>query len=202
VAGEVRSRGAALSGILPWVLYFVLANTGLPALAVLGALAVSACLTVIPAARGARVKLLDWTALGYFGLAALSLVAGGIIGQMFHRYNLALVWVLFATVVWTSIAIGSPFTLQYAHESAPPEVWNNPLFLHTNRMLSLVWAGIFSTNLAITAVTMGVAGSSSLVTIIVPLALVAGGFLFTFRYTAAAQRRAQGAADAQASARR
>jgi hypothetical protein len=186
---------------LPWVLYFVVANTGLPAVAALGALTVSACFTVIPAARGARVKLLDWTTLGFFGLAAPSLAVGGTIGQVFLRYNLVLVWVLFAAAVWTSIAIGSPFTLQYARESVPPEFWDNPMFRRTNLILSLVWAGIFSTNLAITVLSVRPAGSPPLLAIIVPIALVAGGFLFTSRYTAAVQRRAQVTTDARPAGR-
>lgn len=46
-------------------------------------------------------------------------------------------------VVIVSIAVGRPFSLQYAREEAPREAWNHPSFLAQNRNISLVWAAAF-----------------------------------------------------------
>lgn len=47
-------------------------------------------------------------------------------------------------IVLVSLAIGRPFTLQYARESASPDVWNHPQFLAVNRRITLVWAAAFA----------------------------------------------------------
>lgn len=46
-------------------------------------------------------------------------------------------------IVLISIAIRRPFTLQYAREDTPEEVWNTPLFLRTNYVITGVWALAF-----------------------------------------------------------
>ena len=40
-------------------------------------------------------------------------------------------------VVLFSLAVGQPFTLQYARESTPVEVWSEPAFLAVNRRITL-----------------------------------------------------------------
>lgn len=59
-----------------------------------------------------------------------------------------------ALVVLFSIAIGKPFTLQYAVEQVPPEVQASPRFLFGNRVLSGAWALAFLMMLAINAVAV------------------------------------------------
>ncbi len=194
-----RSRGSTISGWLPWVIYFPLANVGWPHTAALAAFATIAIFTVVPAIRGARVKLIDWTTLGFFTLAVISALAGGAAANAFKDWSMVLVWLMFAAVAWTSIALGAPFTLQYARETTPPESWTTPQFLALNRFMSLVWAGLFSVNLAIVLSLTGARGALRWVAIGVPMALVVGGFIFTARYSAAVRRRAQ-TAPAQSSA--
>jgi hypothetical protein len=172
------------------VIYFPLANLGWPDSAALASFATIANFTVVPAIRGARVKLLDWTTLGFFSLALIAVLAGGGAAHAFAAWNTVLVWLMFAAAAWTSIARGAPFTLEYARETAPPETWTAPQFLAVNRSLSLLWAGVFSVNLAITLGLRGASGAALWVAIGVPIALVVGGFVFTARYTAAVRRRA------------
>jgi hypothetical protein len=42
-----------------------------------------------------------------------------------------------------SIAIRQPFTLQYAREQVPQEVWASPEFVRTNYVITAVWALAF-----------------------------------------------------------
>jgi hypothetical protein len=47
-------------------------------------------------------------------------------------------------VVLGSMAIGRPFTLQYAREHVAPEVWAQPAFIQTNYVITGVWALAFA----------------------------------------------------------
>ncbi|MDB5827841.1 MAG: hypothetical protein JWQ73_2061 [Variovorax sp.] len=46
-------------------------------------------------------------------------------------------------VVLVSMAVRQPFTLQYAKEQTPPEVWVQPAFMKTNYVLTAAWAAAF-----------------------------------------------------------
>ena len=47
-------------------------------------------------------------------------------------------------LVLVTLMIGRPFTLQYAREQTPPEVWNSPEFVRTNYVISAVWGCAFA----------------------------------------------------------
>ncbi|WP_109126426.1 hypothetical protein [Dyella sp. C11] len=47
-------------------------------------------------------------------------------------------------IVLASMALRTPFTLQYAKEQVPAELWNTPTFLHTNYVISGAWALAFA----------------------------------------------------------
>jgi hypothetical protein len=46
-------------------------------------------------------------------------------------------------IVLLSMAIGRPFTIQYAREQVAPEFWSGPEFLRTNYVITAVWAFAF-----------------------------------------------------------
>jgi hypothetical protein len=46
-------------------------------------------------------------------------------------------------IVMISIAIRQPFTLQYAREQVPQEIWASPEFTRTNYVITAVWALAF-----------------------------------------------------------
>ena len=46
-------------------------------------------------------------------------------------------------IVLTSIALRRPFTLQYAREQVAHEFWDDPRFIHTNYVITGVWALAF-----------------------------------------------------------
>jgi len=47
-------------------------------------------------------------------------------------------------IVLLSLAVGAPFTLQYAREETPPEVWSQPRFMQVNVVITAVWAAAFA----------------------------------------------------------
>lgn len=46
-------------------------------------------------------------------------------------------------IVLISMAVGRPFTLQYAREQTTPELWSTPDFIRTNYIITAVWALAF-----------------------------------------------------------
>ena len=46
-------------------------------------------------------------------------------------------------IVLVSMAVGRPFTLQYAREQVAREFWDSSEFLHTNYVITAVWALAF-----------------------------------------------------------
>jgi intracellular septation protein A len=93
-------------------------------------------------------------------------------------------------VVLFSLAIDRPFTLQYARERAPPEVWNTPLFMSVNRRITWVWAAAFAAMVAAHATVVFVPGTPSWIDTAVTIAALLGAFRFTARYPDTARRKA------------
>nr|WP_314073834.1 hypothetical protein [uncultured Roseococcus sp.] len=46
-------------------------------------------------------------------------------------------------IVLASLAVRRPFTMQYARESVPRELWNSPEFIRANDVITAVWAMAF-----------------------------------------------------------
>lgn len=51
-------------------------------------------------------------------------------------------------IVLLSVVIRKPFTLQYAREQTPREIWLLPRFVRTNYIITLVWAAAFAVMVA------------------------------------------------------
>jgi hypothetical protein len=96
-------------------------------------------------------------------------------------------------IVLVSLAIDSPFTMQYAREQVPREFWNAPQFLAANRVISAVWAGAFAVLLAADAAAEYVSSVPLWIDIAASIAafVVAAGF--TIWYPAVVRARAQSA---------
>lgn len=130
-----------LFGFLPFVL-FAVCDRFVGAVAALLIAAVSSALLLLRDRRlGKSLKLLDLGALVVFGglslYGELASASWSVLGV-----RLCVDAGLFLVVV-ISIALGRPFTLQYAREQAPPEVWSKPEFLRVNVRLSGAWALAF-----------------------------------------------------------
>ncbi|BBZ29446.1 hypothetical protein MMAD_37410 [Mycolicibacterium madagascariense] len=147
VDGFLRSP---LSGIAPWVLLAVLSGPGRFEEAAAAAFGMSVLLTWIGHRRGIAVHLLEVFGMVFFGvLTALAAFASpGTIHWLEvwagELTNVALA--LFATV---TLLIGRPFTLAYAKDSTPQEVWGSQTFRRVNYVISAVWAGAFFCSAAV-----------------------------------------------------
>lgn len=130
-----------LLGFLPWIAYFIL--SGSSQTSHLLALSVALIMMVLFDRRELKKGfILVWGSTLFFSaLLIISLLTttpwfsaqAGLLG------NIALM-----LITWFSLLIGKPFTIQYAREETDPLVWESPLFLHINVVLTAVWGISFT----------------------------------------------------------
>jgi len=92
-------------------------------------------------------------------------------------------------IVLVSLAVGQPFTLQYARERAAKETWGHPLFKSINRNITWAWATAFAVLVAAhAAVVLGMMPLAA--DIAINLLALAGAIRFSTWYPGYARRKA------------
>ncbi|MEV6280336.1 hypothetical protein [Nocardia sp. NPDC051832] len=104
-----------------------------------------------------------------------------------HPYVPALANGMLTIIAGVSLAIGLPFTLPIAKQTAPEEVWDEPLFIRLNYVLTTAWTASF----AIGAVTLAFLAHSPGPRFAVMVAVFVIPVVFTVRYVAHVQARAE-----------
>jgi all-trans-retinol 13,14-reductase len=167
---------------LIWVVYGFLTGFGQWPLAVAFGLASGLVLVaIVLISRKVTVKLMDWTLVGYFVLAACATFIVRL--AAFPKYGSVIIWLLYAGVAWGSILAGSPFSLQYARESTPPEHWQNPFFLRANLIISVVWGLAFVANIVLVVIALNPKDYPLLIGVLAPILTMVAASIFTTRYT-------------------
>ncbi|WP_435260513.1 hypothetical protein [Streptomyces sp. 1222.5] len=144
--GLNRVLASPVVGMSPWIVFSLLVGPGRFEIAVALALA---CTVVLVAAsrlvnRGSSWKILEVSDLVFFaGLAVVGALAGQGTLRWLETYagevsNIALVLIAFG-----SMAVGMPFTMQYAREQVDPAYWHTVTFLRTNYVITGVWGLAF-----------------------------------------------------------
>ena len=126
---------------------------------------------------GKTVKVLEvGTVLLFGGLAAFTFATGT--AWSIFGVRLCIDAGLFL-IVLVSIVIGRPFTLQYAREKTPREIWSRPEFLQTNRTITAVWAAAFALMVAADFVLLYMPQLPPVVGIGTTVVAIAGALHFT-----------------------
>jgi hypothetical protein len=102
-----------------------------------------------------------------------------------ERYSQAISSGALGLIVILSIAVGHPFTEQYARDSAPPEVWHTPVFRRMMLVMSSVWAVVFVVMAVLGLIAeTGVsgAGTSDVLNWYIPIGLIVVGLKFNEWY--------------------
>jgi uncharacterized membrane protein len=178
-----RAAAGPFSGFIPWIIFWVVANS--PSTWEYGAIgaAVAAILLAIPSAgRHGGVKMLDVVTIVFFVVLA---IVGAVVGahdrDWLDRYSMVISSGALGLVALASLAF-VPFTEQYARESTPPEVWQMPAFRRINRVLTLVWALAFLATAALGYIAVVAPSTSDWTNWILPIVLIVGAFKFTRWY--------------------
>jgi hypothetical protein len=88
--------------------------------------------------------VLMWAGLLFFGLALIAVF--GLHSTWFRSYLTAIANGMLAAGAWGSLLVGRPFTLAYARESTDPAMWDHPLFIRVNQVITAVWAAALTIN--------------------------------------------------------
>ena len=132
-------------------------------------------LIIVIAYRWDKPGYFDWAIAGYFTAISGSLLLwpDGTATLLSH-YGVTGIYVCLFTAASCPPLLGmDPFTYHYAKKTAPPDFWNNPLFIKINRIMTLTWTGIFALCIVLTLYP------SFLMQIVLPNVLVLGfGFPF------------------------
>jgi len=176
-----------LLSLSPFVVFFVLMRLRSPLAGLVGAVVVSLLLCLRMVRKGESLKILEVGSLVVFGaLTTYTLLAAPAWSVATVRLAVDLGLLAIAVV---SLAIGRPFTLQYARERVPEPIWALPIFYTTNRLITTVWAGAFAVLVAADALAEYVAAVPIWVDVAASVVAFAGAVLFSRWYPDAVRRR-------------
>ncbi len=137
----------ALAFFKIWAAYSAGSGSGSGSLSVVAFFMLVFCaIVIVVAKRWDKPSYFDWTIGGYFALIWLSLLVWpDSAGRVLFRYSVTGIYgCLFAAAFFPPVFGTEPFTCHYAKKYAPEAVWNNPVFLRINRIMTYAWAGIFA----------------------------------------------------------
>ncbi|MFE5052681.1 hypothetical protein ACFRAI_41140 [Streptomyces sp. NPDC056637] len=184
--------GNLLFAFAPWIIFDVVASPSTWEYAALAAL-IAAVVLNLPDLRRGSFKVLEVTGILFFGVMAL-------LGLFLDRQDM--LWLetyaqVLSSAVIAVVALGSlafvPFTEQYSRESTPPEVWGSPVFRHVNRVLTLVWGGVFVATAVLGLVALHTASGADWLNWVIPVLLLVLAARFTERYPDQVRERVKAA---------
>jgi hypothetical protein len=85
-------------------------------------------------------------------------------------------------IALASLALRRPFTLQYAREQTPQEIWNHPLFVRTNYIITSVWTLAFVVMVAADVLMLYRPDVPTYIGVVATVAALVGAFRFTAWY--------------------
>ena len=133
-----------LIGLSPWIVYSLVEGEGRLEESSAIAFGLALAILMIGWLRGSSPKLLEFSDVIFFGaLAIFVAVASDDTHAWLERWSGEVANMALVVIAVGSILIRQPFTLAYAKEEAPRELWDNPVFLRTNYVLTWVWAVAF-----------------------------------------------------------
>jgi putative sterol carrier protein len=134
---------------------------------------------VVIAYRWDKPTYFDWAVAAYFALVSGTLLLWPEGADRFvGRYAVTGIYAcLFAAALFPPLLGMDPFTYHYAKKYSPPEVWNNPVFVRINRIMTWVWAWIFAVCILLSL------NPSIFTRAFIPLGLILGfGLPFNLRF--------------------
>ncbi len=131
-----------LPAFAPWLAFMVISSGNHPTrstmLLACGVAFAASVFFLVPAAQQKLVSSLDIGSLIFFPfMAVLTLVLPT---TFVDSWAPAISQIALSLIVGFGLLIGKPFTLVYAKAGAPPEMWDNPGFIATNKKLTVGWS--------------------------------------------------------------
>jgi hypothetical protein len=126
----------------PWLSFLFIAQGSLFRLKL--GLVVALVLSMIMGVARLHRGVILWAGLIFFSFAT---VAVAVLNNMWTAKHMGILANgALAVSSWMTIALKKPFTLDYAREHTDSSLWDNPLFIRTNVVITSVWALVFTVN--------------------------------------------------------
>jgi len=169
-----------LFGFISWIAFLFLSGTTLTSLE--RALIISFALSIIFGYRQLRGGfILQWGSVIFFAWCILMV---NCFKNAAVAKNMGLIANGFlASLIWLTILIKKPFTLQYAREDLPKERWDDPRLVQSCRFMAVVWGVlmVFSTCVSFFK-SMRPGFYPETVYSVISIGTILGGALFTQLY--------------------
>ncbi|MGQ4514396.1 hypothetical protein [Streptomyces sp. DW26H14] len=179
-------------GFLPWIAFAAVSGVAWQWAALLS-LAIGAFFLVKERRAGASAdgQILDLGTVVYF--TVLTVIAFADPHSPFQDYVSGASSAWLALIAGGSLLVGRPFTLGIAKRSAPPALWQNPVFIRTSTVLAGVWTAAFTLS-AIATLLCEATGAGDALRILVQILGFAVPMAFTRHYVKKVRARAVAAA--------
>ena len=175
---EAGRSAATNFSLVAWVVYGVVSRGGHWTVAAAAAFIIALAI-VVHEYKNHATKIISCTTAAFFAFALTTTIAAG--PMLFKNYNVFLTWSIFAIVTWVSLLIGFPFTIQYAREQTPREVWDDPRFMRINIILTVVFGVMFTINAGLGVIAL-MTGHLRTLGSLLPIALLTAAMVFSARY--------------------
>ncbi|MFC1576341.1 hypothetical protein ACFL3J_01575 [Candidatus Omnitrophota bacterium] len=133
---ELKELLKFLLGFMPWILFLFLSGHTLASLE--RSIVICLLASLIFNFRDLRKGfILQWGTFIFFSGSAIlvNLMQVPLIAR-----NMGIIASAFlASIIWLTVLIGKPFTLQYARAERPKELWNNPELIRRCRFVAVIW---------------------------------------------------------------
>ncbi|HTW71263.1 MAG TPA: hypothetical protein VME47_15355 [Acetobacteraceae bacterium] len=178
-----------LLGFLPFVAFAALSGALGATGALIAGAVVSAALIVRGRLKGGSWKILELGTFILFCAVAIAMaLAGGTLSVIGVRLC---VDIGLLGIVLVSLAVGRPFTLEYAREQVAPEHWGSPVFLRANIVITSGWAVAFLVMVLAETALLCVPALPPAVGVLAIIAALLGGVVFTRWYAKVGQAAAR-----------
>ena len=169
-----------LFGFIPWILFLFLSGNTLVSLE--RSIIISLLASVIFGFRELRKGfILQWGTFLFFIACAITV---NLLKLVFVAEYMGIISNgFFASLIWVTIFIGKPFTLQYAKVELPKEQWEEPGLIQSCRFIALIWALLLTLSTLISFLRILKPGlCPGWVYFDITLGIMLGGGIFTTLY--------------------
>ncbi len=133
---ELREIVKFLFGFLAWIVFLLLPTNGWEPLR--RAVVISLIISVVFSWKQLRDGfILAWATVAFFLLCAIAFYGFEWIWLANHMAIIANTFL--AGIIWFTVLIGKPFTLQYARADLPPEQWYDEGLVRSCRTIAIFW---------------------------------------------------------------
>ncbi|GAB6035509.1 hypothetical protein JCM15519_00680 [Fundidesulfovibrio butyratiphilus] len=173
-----------LIGFAPWIAFWII-SAGHSLFWLKTGVVVAALLVAVMGVSGLHRGGILWAGVVFFSLNLVAVVWLENMWVVRHMGVMASGFLLAMTLV--TMALGRPFTGDYAKQHVAPRFWDTPEFRHSCQVTTGVWAVVFGANTTLNVLKLVLPHVSGGVFELLEVCCLVAGVFYTTRYAAKAR---------------